>query len=136
MQIATSSYLGNLRTQSIHLNSENELITDAPKDNQGRGEAFSPTDLLATALGTCMLTIMGIKARDAGINIEGTRIEISKIMASNPRRVHTIEIFFHMPEMAYSEKERQLLKHAALNCPVAKSIHQDIEQKVVFEFQD
>jgi putative redox protein len=132
--MATSSliYTGELRTVATHLQSGVEIITDAPTDNQGKGEAFSPTDLLATSLGCCMLTIMGINARNNGMNIDGTKVEITKIMASNPRRVSEIGVVLTLPNKSYSEKERKMLEIAALNCPVAKSLHPDIKQDVQF----
>jgi putative redox protein len=132
--MATSSiiYTGELRTVATHLQSGVEIITDAPTDNQGKGEAFSPTDLLATSLGCCMLTIMGINARTNSMNIDGTKVEITKIMAANPRRVSEIGVIITLPNNSYSEKERKMLEIAALNCPVAKSLHPDIKQDVKF----
>lgn len=132
--MATSSiiYTGELRTVATHLQSSVEIITDAPTDNQGKGEAFSPTDLLATSLGSCMLTIMGINARTNGMDIDGTKVEITKRMAANPRRVSEIGVVVTLPNKSYSEKERKMLEIAALNCPVAKSLHPDIKQDVQF----
>jgi len=132
--MATSSliYTGELRTVAIHLQSGVEIITDAPTDNQGKGEAFSPTDLLATSLGCCMLTIMGINARNNGMDIDGTKVEVTKIMTTNPRSVSEIGIVVTLPNKSYSEKERKMLEIAALNCPVAKSLHPDIKQDVHF----
>jgi len=132
MATSTIIYTGELRTVAVHLQSGVEIITDAPTDNQGRGEAFSPTDLLATSLGACMLTIMGINARANGIDIDQTRLEITKTMATNPRRVSEIKIIITFPNKAYSEKEKQMLQIAALNCPVAKSLHPEIKQDVNF----
>jgi uncharacterized OsmC-like protein len=132
MATSTIIYTGELRTVAVHLQSGVELITDAPTDNQGRGEAFSPTDLLATSLGACMLTIMGINAKANGIDIDKTRLEITKTMATNPRRVSEIKIIITFPNKAYSEKEKQMLQIAALNCPVAKSLHPEIKQDVNF----
>jgi len=129
-------YQGNLRTQAIHLSSGNEIITDAPKDNQGNGEAFSPTDLVAASLGSCMLTIMGIYARNHQLNIEGTEIEITKIMGESPRRIiEIIADIFITNAALLSEANKKALEHAALNCPVAKSLHTDIVQKVVFHYR-
>lgn len=122
-----TKYTGDLRTQAKHLQSGNELITDAPTDNQGKGEAFSPTDLLATALGSCMITIVGIKARDAGFNIDGTELKITKVMYSDPRRVGEVHIKFNFPDNNYSEKEKKIIENAAKTCPVAKSIHADLK---------
>ena len=132
--MATSkiTYSGNLRTQAIHLQSGNIIITDAPTDNNGKGEAFSPTDLLATSLGCCMLTIMGIVADRHGINLEGTSIEITKNMEANPRRVGEIVVEFTMPKNNFTDKEKELLEHAAHTCPVAKSLHPDLKQVIKF----
>lgn len=135
METIRTIYQGDLRTRAKHLQSGNELITDAPTDNQGRGEAFSPTDLLATALGSCMLTIIGIAAKTHGFNIDGTEVKITKIMASNPRRVAEVVVEFFFPKtQTYSKKERILIEKAALECPVAKSVHPDLKQKVSFNY--
>lgn len=126
-------YKGSLRTEAKHLQSETLIETDAPVDNQGKGERFSPTDLLATSLGSCMLTIMGIKARDMQIDLAGTEVSIKKLMKSEPRRVGGIDVSFKFPaSLALSEKEKKILENAALTCPVAKSIHPDIEMNVAF----
>ena len=128
-------YLGDLRTEATHVRSENKLITDAPVDNQGKGEAFSPSDLLATALGSCMLTIMGMAAREQNVSIEGTTCSITKIMASEPRRVSETQIVLNFPAVDYTEKTKRILERAALTCPVAKSLHPDMLQNVVFNFE-
>ena len=126
-------YKGNLRTIATHLQSQTVIETDAPVDNHGKGERFSPTDIVATALGSCMLTIMGIKARDMQVDLEGTTIGITKIMADNPRRIGGIEILFTFPESVQADdKQRAILERAALTCPVAKSIHPDIQLNVQF----
>jgi putative redox protein len=127
-------YEGNLRTRAKHLGSGSEIITDAPIDNQGKGEAFSPTDLLSAALGSCMLTIMGIAANAHHIDMDQTRIRITKIMASNPRRVAEVQIEFDMPAKGYSEKEMAILEHAARTCPVALSVHPDLIQTITFNW--
>lgn len=129
-------YEGNLRTRMTHTYSGVEIITDAPLDNQGLAQAFSPTDLVATALGSCMLTIMGIKAREinADERITGTQLQINKIMESNPRRIGKIEVLFKFPNNNFSEKEKTIFENAARACPVAKSLHLDIEQKITFEW--
>ena len=132
MKTSKIKYLGNLRTESVHLQSGNIIITDAPIDNKGKGEAFSPTDLLATSLGCCMLTIMGIVAERQNLNITGTRIEITKIMESNPRRVGEIILEFVLPKNNFSSKEKELLMQAAYTCPVAKSLSAEIKQTVIF----
>ena len=134
--MATSkiTYTGDLRTTSIHLKSVVEIITDAPTDNQGKGEAFSPTDLLSTSLGNCMLTIVGIAARTHGFNIDGTTAEITKIMGENPRRVTEIVVSLQFPENNYSDKEKEIIERSARTCPVAYSLHPDIKQNITFGF--
>ncbi len=126
-------YKGALRTDAVHLQSGTHIETDAPTDNEGKGERFSPTDLLATSLGNCMLTIMGIKARDMGVDLENTRVDILKIMKQDPRRVGGIKVNFSFPgTLLPDEKQRLVLERAALTCPVAKSLHPDIELDVHF----
>ena len=126
-------YKGNLRTEATHLQSQTMIETDAPVDNHGNGERFSPTDIVATALGSCMLTIMGIKARDMQVNLEGTTIGITKIMADSPRRIGGVKVLFTFPDSVHAdEKQRAILERAALTCPVAKSIHPEIELNVQF----
>lgn len=127
-------YLGDLRTENEHLQSGNKVITDAPTDNQGKGEAFSPTDLLATALGNCIMTIMGIKARDNGIDIIGTKIDITKIMASDPRRVAEVIVDFHFPKKNYTEEEKRLIESVAGISPVPLSLHPDLKQTIKFNW--
>ena len=132
MTTATVEYQGNLRTQAIHLKSNNEIITDAPTDNHGKGEAFSPTDLLATSLASCMLTIIGIKA-DAmeDIDVVGTRADVTKVMAADPRRVSDIKVAIEF-QQNFDARTKKVLEAAALTCPVAKSLHPDIKQDVTF----
>lgn len=125
-------YLGELRVEATHLASGEIMITDAPIDNNGKGEAFSPTDTVATALATCMLTIMGIRAEKKNLDIQGATAEISKIMDSNPRRISKIEIKITMPKIGIEENFRELLEMAAKSCPVAQSLHPDIEQVIHF----
>lgn len=135
--MATSkiTYNGGLRTTSVHLNSGNEIITDAPVDNKGKGEAFSPTDLLATSLGNCMLTIIGIASGEHGFNIDGTTCQITKIMATEgPRRVAEIVVNFQFPENDYSDKVKTIIERSAHTCPVAYSIHPDIKKTVTFNY--
>ena len=134
MKTSKIKYLGNLRTESTHLQSGNTILTDAPIDNNGKGEAFSPTDLLATSLGCCMMTIMGIVAQRHALNVEGTTIEITKIMEANPRRVGEIIVEFNMPKNNYSAKDRDLLEQAAHTCPVAKSLSAELKQTVIFNY--
>jgi putative redox protein len=128
-------YKGNLRCSLIHLKSAQTLITDAPTDNQGKGEAFSPTDLLATSLGACMLTIMGIYASQREIDISDATAEVTKIMTSDgPRRVKAIEIYIKVPKKSLSEVHMQGLINSAKTCPVALSLSNEIEQRINFEF--
>lgn len=124
-------YLGDLRTEATHVQSGTKIITDAPVDNQGKGEAFSPTDLLSASLASCMLTIMGIKARNMNIDIDGTKCSITKIMAANPRRVAEIVISFKFPKN-YTDEEQKILENAALTCPVYYSVHEDMKKTVDF----
>lgn len=129
---STVVYEGELRTSGTHLRSASALETDAPPDNNGKGERFSPTDLLATSLASCMLTIMGIKARNMELDIKGIKVDVEKIMKSEPRRVGGINLTFHFPDplKQADEKTKTILKNAAYTCPVAQSIHPDIELKV------
>ncbi|MBN1416296.1 MAG: OsmC family protein [Bacteroidales bacterium] len=129
-----TEYLGELRTKAVHVNSGNELVTDAPVDNKGRGEAFSPTDLLATALGSCMITIAGMEAQEHGFSIDGTTIDITKIMAGDPRRVAEVILELFFPENNYTENQKEIIKVACLNCPVAKSLHPDLKKTIIFNF--
>ena len=132
---STVIYAGNLRTVATHLNSGSEIQTDAPLDNQGKGERFSPTDLVATALGSCMLTIMGMKARDLNIDLIDTKIEIEKIMKADPRRIGGVNLTFSFPaSLEITEKDRTILERAAHTCPVIYSIHPDIEVNIKFHW--
>jgi len=134
METTKTIYLGELRTKAQHVRSGDEIITDAPIDNQGKGEAFSPTDLLATALGSCMITIMGIAAREHGFDIDGTKASIWKIMESNPRRVGEVKIDLHFPKNDYSEKQRKIIERSAFTCPVYLSLHPDLKKTITFNF--
>jgi putative redox protein len=125
-------YQGDLRTLATHVQSGKQIITDAPLDNKGKGEAFSPTDLSATSLGCCMVTIMGIASETHDIDIEGTRIDITKHMKSDPRRIGAIDVVFTMPVKKYTSKQKKILEHAARTCPVAMSLHPDIDQNIAF----
>jgi putative redox protein len=129
---STVVYEADLRTTCTHLRSGSSFETDAPVDNNGKGERFSPTDLLATSLGTCMLTVMGIKARTMGFDINGISVEVEKIMKSDPRRVGGINLVFHIPEQlaAIDAKNIQVMKNTANTCPVQFSIHPDIEVNI------
>lgn len=127
-------YTGGLRTEATHLKSGTKIVTDAPIDNNGKGEAFSPTDLVATALGSCMLTIMGIAARNHEINMDGTELTVNKIMVSDPRRIGKVEIVMTMPANDYSKRERKILEAAAHGCPVGSTIKEGIEDlKIVWK---
>ena len=128
----TLKYLGELRCEAQHLKSGNIVITDAPTDNNGKGEAFSPTDLLCTSLCSCMMTLMGITANAKDIALGHVDAGIEKIMASDPRRVSEINIRFVFEENSLTDREKDILKNAALTCPVAKSIHPDIQVNVNF----
>ncbi len=129
------TYTQNLRTEATHLDSGSTIITDAPKDNQGNGEAFSPTDLVATALGSCMLTIVGIAARTHGFSIDGTQAQITKVMSANPRRIAEVVVEVNFPEGSnYSEKERKIIENAASSCPVAQSLHPETVQTIRFNY--
>ncbi len=126
-------YKGGLRTEAEHLQSGSKMITDAPVDNHGKGEAFSPTDTVATALATCMLTVMGIKAETLKVNLEGATAEVTKTMASNPRRISKIKVKLFMPEN-YQEKAQKILENTARTCPVLESLHPEIEKLISFEY--
>ena len=131
--ISKVNYLGDLRTSAIHIASDKNIITDAPIDNQGKGEAFSPTDTVATALASCLLTIMGIKARDLNIDIKNTTAEVSKVMASNPRRISEIQITVNFTR-SYDQRIKKILEKAALACPVSNSLHPDLKQNILFNW--
>ncbi len=133
MATSTVIYLGNLRTEATHLQSGSTLITDAPTDNNGKGEAFSPTDLMATSLANCMLTVMGIKAQTEGMTlIDGTVAEVTKIMYAEPRRVGEIHVKLIFPKNNFSDKEKKIYENTAYTCPVAKSLHPDLKQMLEF----
>ena len=134
MATIETSYLGELRTQATHVRSGNTLITDAPVDNNGKGEAFSPTDLLATSLGSCAMTIIGIAARTHGFRVEGTGIRITKIMAEKPRRVYEVIVEFIFPKNNFSEEEKTIIENAARTCPVAKSLNPELMQSFIFNY--
>ena len=127
-------YTSNLRTEATHVLSGDKIITDAPPDNKGRGEAFSPTDLVATSLATCMLTIMGISAREHGFSIDGTTASVTKVMYSTPRRIGEIHVSLRFPPNNYSEKEKKFIEKAAFTCPVSQSLHPDLKQEIEFLF--
>ncbi|OMQ13629.1 OsmC family protein [[Flexibacter] sp. ATCC 35103] len=128
------TYLGDLRTKSIHVQSGSEIISDAPLDNNGKGEAFSPTDTVANALASCMMTIMGIKARDLKVDFIGSTAEVTKIMNAEPRRIGAIEIVFDMQGVA-DEKSKTILERSAMTCPVFLSLSSEIEKKITFNWK-
>lgn len=128
------TYLGDLRTSSVHLQSGTEILSDAPTDNHGKGEAFSPTDLLANALGSCMISIMAIKSKDMDINLIGSTVEVTKIMEAEPRKIAKIEIVMNM-SVAADDKTRTILERTAMNCPVILSLNPDIEKVITFNWK-
>jgi len=135
--MATSKviYQGELRTKAIHLQSGTEITTDPPLDNNGKGEAFSPTDLLATSLANCMMTIMGMTANTHHIDLGSLEADVTKVMAADPRRVSEIHISFDFPnQLNYSDKEKKILEYAALTCPVYYSLHPDIKKEINFNW--
>ncbi|MBF01386.1 OsmC family protein [Flavobacterium coralii] len=127
------TYLGDLRTSSVHIQSGSEIISDAPLDNNGKGEAFSPTDTVANALASCMFTVMGIKARDIGVKMKGSVAEVTKIMQASPRKISEIKVEITMQSDA-DEKARTILERTAMSCPVLLSLNPDIEKKVTFNW--
>jgi putative redox protein len=128
-------YNGDLRCTATHLQSGTFIETDAPTDNQGKGERFSPTDLVATALGTCMVTTMGIKARTMDIQLDGTRLEVTKIMVSDPRRIGKIIVHIFFPEgLQIDDKQKDLLERTARTCPVERTLHPDVELDMQFNW--
>ena len=128
-------YKGDLRTTSTHLQSGTVIETDAPTDNQGKGEKFSPTDLMATSLGTCMITTMAIKARTMDIQLDGTRLDVTKIMVSDPRRIGKIVVhLFFPPELVLDEKQKEILERTARTCPVERTLHPNVELDMQFNW--
>jgi uncharacterized OsmC-like protein len=128
------TYLGDLRTSSIHLQSGTEIISDAPLDNNGKGEAFSPTDTVANALASCMMTVMGIKARDLNVDFVGSTAAVTKIMQAEPRRISIIEIVFDMNVFA-DDKTKTILERTAMTCPVFLSLNPEIEKRISFNWK-
>ena len=130
-----TKYVGNLRNEVTHLQSGTTILTDAPLDNHGKGESFSPTDLLASSLGCCMLTIMGISAQSYGFTLEGTTVETEKIMGTDPRRVVEIKIDFHFPDGSnFTPQQKRVIESAAKTCPVANSLHPDLKKTINFNW--
>ncbi|WP_445457922.1 OsmC family protein [Flavobacterium sp. HNIBRBA15423] len=134
MPTSKITYVGELRTTCIHLQSGTEILTDAPTDNHGKGEAFSPTDLVATALGSCMVSIMAIKTKDLDIDLKDSTISVTKIMQSEPRRISKIIVALDMA-IETSDKNKTILERAAMTCPVLLSLHPDIEKEVTFNWK-
>ncbi len=134
MPSMTGEYLGELRTQETHLLSGNKIITDAPPDNNGKGEAFSPTDLVCAALNSCMMTLMGILAAREAIDLTGLKSEITKIMGANPRKIAEIQIIFTHSDLKATDIQKQKLRNAALTCPVALSLGEGLKQTITFNF--
>ncbi|MEN9489279.1 MAG: hypothetical protein RL494_1544 [Bacteroidota bacterium] len=128
------TYLGDLRTTSTHLQSGTEILSDAPTDNNGKGEAFSPTDLVANAAGSCMMTIMAIKARDMNVDLIGTTLEITKVMQAEPRKIGRIIIVMNIP-ITVDEKTKTILERTAMNCPVLLSLNPDIEKEITINWK-
>jgi uncharacterized OsmC-like protein len=136
METSRILYTGDLRTEATHVKSGQTFITDAPVNNQGRGEAFSPTDLLATSLGACAITVVGIAARTHGFNVDGAEIKITKVMASEPRRVGEVIVEFNFPDVKYSEKEKAIIRHTINTCPVSQSLNASLKQTFILNFSD
>jgi uncharacterized OsmC-like protein len=135
METATVRYLGELRTEARHTRSGEVILTDAPPDNKGRGEAFSPTDLMSTSLAVCMITVMGIAAREKNIPFNGVTARVVKHMHAAPRRVSAVEVHLEMDGNGLGERERAILEHTAHTCPVALSLHPDLEQRITFTYR-
>ncbi|MEO6453989.1 MAG: OsmC family protein [Ginsengibacter sp.] len=132
---ASIKYLGDLRCTAIHLKSGSIIETDAPADNRGKGEKFSPTDLLCVSLGTCIITTIAIKAADINIDVRDTGLEITKHMLSDPRRVGQIDVTVKfLTSLSVNENDKIILERTGNNCPVAKSIHPDIKVHIVYEW--
>jgi putative redox protein len=135
METARTKYIGDLRTEITHLRSGSVITTDAPVDNKGKGENFSPTDLVAAALGSCIFTIMGIAAREHSFSIVGSTCTIAKIMTEDPRKIGEIKIEFDFTGFEYSDKQKKILDHCVRTCPVALSLNESIFQNVTLLFK-
>lgn len=131
MTTSSVNYQGELRTIAVHLQSNKQIITDAPVDNHGKGEAFSPTDLVATSLASCMITVMGIKAEDMKLDLAGTHATVKKHMSITPRRISEIEVVIYFKK-EFDAKTRKILEATALTCPVGQSLHPDTKQNISF----
>lgn len=135
METIRTTYTGQLRTEAIHVRSGNKLITDAPVDNRGKGETFSPTDLLATSLASCIFTIMGIRANDSGFSIDGATAKTWKIMSENPRRVAEVKIEFDFSMLDLNDKQKKILQALVKVSPVPLSLHDNTKQTVSLKFK-
>ena len=135
METAKTTYLGDLRTEMTHVRSGSVIITDAPVDNKGKGEYFSPTDLVASALGSCIFTIMGIASMEHGFSIDGSSCRITKIMTDKPRKIGEIRIEFDFTSNIYTEKQKTILEYCVKTCPVAMSLNESVVQNVVLKFR-
>ena len=129
-----SKYTGNLSTEAVHVKSGNSIVTDAPIDNNGKGEAFSPTDLVAAALGSCMMTVMAIAGEKKGLNMQGMHVESTKVMGVNPRRISEIKVDFFWENCSLNHADRDWIKEIGLTCPVAQSLSKDLQQSIKFHF--
>ena len=127
-------YQGQLRCSCTHLQSGTTMETDAPTDNKGKGERFSPTDTVCVALATCIITTMGIRAQDMGVELSGTEIEVTKHMLSEPRRIGTIDITLQIPDSGISDHDKVILEKIGRNCPVQKSLHPDLTTNIIFNW--
>ena len=134
METTKTKYLGEMRTEMTHVRSGSVIITDAPVDNKGKGEYFSPTDLVASALGSCIYTIMGIAAREHGFSIDGSSCSITKIMTDKPRKIGEIKIEFDLTSNSYTEKQKTILDYCVKTCPVALSLNESVIQNVTLKF--
>lgn len=135
MSTISATYTGNLRVESVHNQSGSKIVTDAPTDNHGKGEAFSPTDLCAAALGACAMTIIGLYAEKHNVDVTGAQMEITKTMSADPRRIGKLEVIFNMPDRPYTEKQKASIERAAHTCPVHLSLHPDMEQVFTFNWK-
>ncbi|MEG2005028.1 MAG: OsmC family protein [Bilophila sp.] len=135
MPTVQATYLGDLRVECTHVASGTTLISDAPVDNNGKGEAFSPTDLCVSALAACAMTIIGIYGKNHNVDVVGTKIDVIKTMTANPRRIGKIEVIFNMPDREFTEKQKTMIERAAHTCPVHLSLHPDVEQIFTFNWK-
>lgn len=133
--VSKVTFVGELRSNCVHIASGSIINTDAPIDNHGKGELFSPTDLVSTMLASCMMTIMGIAGNTHGFSIDGATAEVEKVMASNPRRIAEIKVVLNFPPNNYTDREKAFIRQAAKECPVARSLHPDLKQEIIFNFE-